>query len=638
MSIGPLLSGRIPVSLFSDQTRGYIQQSSSAMLKLQAQIGSQQKFQLFSDAPSAALRTLELQKLLERKTQSSANVKTSTSLLSASESSLSSIADALNSAKGLTVAGIGNSVSPAEREALAIEANSLIRQVLTTGNTQFRDRFLFGGQSSSQAAPYTMLADGSVRYGGDRESIQSLIDLSTMLDNNITGQAAIGGLSTPLTNDLDPALTMSTRIADLNGGRGLSLGPLVVQLDDGVNNIAATVDLTGASTVQDIKTRLEAAFAGGPITLTVDIDPVSRNQLRLTPASGTVEVLDVAGGLTATNLGLATGPVATISGSDLDPAMSLSTPLSALNNGAGVSLTGGLRIVNGQKVSTVDLTGATKVEDILNKVRLADPDLDVGLNADRTGIAIGTRISGVDFSIGENGGTTATSLGVRTFTGETLLSSLDRGRGVPVEGSLDLEIFRRDGSTTTVDLAGAKTVQDVLDLINTADPGNLVASLVTTGNGIQLTDNSGTGALRIEANLLSSPLGIAGTGAGPGTALVGTDPNPQSAKGSLDVLIRLEKALRSGDNREIERLSGMIETELNSLNQTRGEVGTRLRILDDTQNRLDDELVTIQTNLSDEFDVDYADVITQLSARQFALEALYQITAQTMQMSIVNYL
>ena len=91
-------------------------------------------------------------------------------------------------------------------------------------------------------------------------------------------------------------------------------------------------------------------------------------------------------------------------------------------------------------------------------------------------------MSGVNFSIGENGGTTATDLGIRTMTGSTLLSSLNLGQGVPVardrqqRKSADARNHDhlRDGSLGRTSIsAGATTVQDVLNDINAVQPGVL---------------------------------------------------------------------------------------------------------------------------------------------------------------------
>ncbi len=171
---------------------------------------------------------------------------------------------------------------------------------------------------------------------------------------------------------------------------------------------------------------IENAFPPG--TLSVGISSTSpQDSLQITPSSGTVSISDINGGQTAADLGIASAASASITGSNVNPQLTLETPLSALNGGAGVDTTDGLIINDGSTQTTVNISQDTTVQDLLNTLTSADPNLDVGINAAGNGLAISTRLSGVNFSIGENGGTTATDLGIRTMTGSTLLSSLNLG-------------------------------------------------------------------------------------------------------------------------------------------------------------------------------------------------------------------
>jgi flagellar hook-associated protein 3 FlgL len=263
------------------------------------------------------------------------------------------------------------------------------------------------------------------------------------------------------------------------------------------------------------------------------------------------------------------------------------------------------------------------------------------MNDSNSGIVVASRTSGANFSIGENGGTAATSLGLRTFSAATSLSDLNLGTGAPV-GGYKLEITRRDGSNASVDLSTASTVQDVLDAVNAVDPGVLVASLNATGNGITLLDNDGTstGPLTVATNPLSTALGVAGseTGSDPTVPLAGSDPNPQEAPGVFNLLLRLETALRTGDDVELNRLAPKIDTELDRFDEVRADVGTRLQTLEQADNRLKDRAVTLQESLSNVFDADIAEVLSQVAYRQARLEATLRVSAQTMGLNLINYL
>lgn len=90
----------------------------------------------------------------------------------------------------------------------------------------------------------------------------------------------------------------------------------------------------------------------------------------------------------------------------------------------------GLQIVNDNTTFVVDFSECVSMGDLLNELNDPAAGLYATINSSLTGIDIRTRISGADFMIGENGGSTAGQLGVRTVTGDTLLSALDFNRGV----------------------------------------------------------------------------------------------------------------------------------------------------------------------------------------------------------------
>ena len=267
-------------------------------------------------------------------------------------------------------------------------------------------------------------------------------------------------------------------------------------------------------------------------------------------------------------------------------------------------------------------------------------DLDVDLNDSGNGIRVSSRLSGAEFSIGENNGGNATALGLRTLTGETKLADLHLGRGLASDNGDEIEITRRDGSTASIDISTATTIQEVLDLVNAVDPGNLVASLNAVGNGISLADNSGTGPLSVAGNTLTTSLGIAGTesGSDPSVALTGEDINPQESQGIISILSSLQSALRNGDDRELERLNGLLDLEANRSLGIRGEIGTRLQTLEHVENSLLDEEVVLKESLSEEFDADLAEVLSNFLAQEQALQATYQVAGQSFQLSLLSFI
>lgn len=639
MALGPILPGRLPGTLLARRLQSNLQQAQRLLTHLQEQATTGQKFFIPSESPAAAVRTITLQKALERNAQFQSNVVTDRSFLNATEQALSRVGDALNHAAGLALAGIGDSTTDQEKVALAAEAQALLRDVFNVANTKFRGRYLFGG-SQSQQLPFED-SNGLIRYVGDTHSINSFVDLHLLMANNVDGNTAFGAITPAAGSDVDPALTLQTQLADLYGGLGVDLGPISVTLDNGGVPQTATVDLTGAETIGDIQTRLEDAFSGGPLTLTVAINATS-NGLQLTPSAGTVAVADIAGARVARDLGIASTAAAQIDGGDLNPALTLQTQLADFNGGTGIGPTAGngLLITSGKQTVAVDISAAVTVEDLFNTLRAANLDLELGISESGDALSIASRLSGGTFAIGENNGTNAAGLGIRTFGASTPLSQLNFGNGVPVDAGTPLSITRRDGTTVDVNLAGTTTVQSVLDAINAVDPGNLVASINTVGNGISLTDNSGAGPLTVAGNPIGEALGLNGTEAGPDNTvpLVGSDVNQSEAPGVLGILANLHQALADGNDQELERLSAAINSEISRISEVRGEVGTRLQTIDRVEGRLLDSELRINEDLSLEFDADLAEVITQVASRQQAYEATLKITASSFQLTLLNFL
>lgn len=641
MGLGPILPGRIPNGLSINRLSNGIEASKLDLQRVQDQITTGQKYLVPSESPASALRTIILQKTLERKQQFLSNVQTDRSLVNATEDALGSVTDSINTAKSLLLQGLTTNSTSAEREGLANEVASLITSIKTAGNTEFRGRYLFGGSRTDQP-PFEQIGSGQVLYRGDTQSVESFLDFSQTIINNVDGVTAFNPLATVSGSDLNVGLSLNTRISDLYGGRGTELGTINIAVDDGSTLVGQTIDLSGSETIGDLKTRIENAFASSSANVIVDIDPSAPSGLRITPSAGTVTVTDLSGSRVAAHLGIASSAVAQVNGSDLDPQLTLRSRLSDLNAGTGIGATvgNGLVIVNGDQSRTIDISGAQTVEDLFNSLQLAGLNVATGINEAGNGLAISSRVSGANFSIGENNGSNATLLGIRTFQATTQLQDLNFGGGLDSASFQKLQITRRDGSQVDVDLSAARSVQDVLDTINAIDPGNLTASLATFGNGFSLVDTSGTGPLSITDNPLAQSLGLVGTESGTDSSvpLVGKDVNQQQSKGLLSVLGQLEKALRSGNLQSLGRLDAQLETEADRFFMVRGLIGTRQRALDDAESRIGNENITLNDSLSTEFDVDITKAYTEFTARQQTLQATYQAASQTLRLNLLAFL
>jgi flagellar hook-associated protein 3 FlgL len=328
-----------------------------------------------------------------------------------------------------------------------------------------------------------------------------------------------------------------------------------------------------------------------------------------------------------------------------------------LAGGAGIDIASGLRITNsGIGTVTIDLSAAQTVEDILNAVNNAEIGVRAEINDAGTGINVFNQLSGSEMSIGENGGTTASDLGIRSMTGTTLLSDLNGGAGIHPEAPttaipspVDIQITDRLGNSYNVSFDGAETVQDVIDRINTATGGTVVASLATVGNGLVLTDTTGgagdMSVLRVNNNgyFITEELGWGENGTTfSGNTITGTDVNPVKADGLFSHLRSLYDALNSGDtqaaDKAITAICPLIEQDLQTLSTVHGQVAGTMKGIEERKTRIEDNTLAIKTLRSDLQDIDFTEAITRYQNLYTALQGNLMTGSKLTNTSLLDFL
>jgi len=128
---------------------------------LQTQISTGKKLQDPSDDPVAYQQLQLLTRQTADDTTYQANISTAQSLLSQSDSTLSSVVSQIQRAQELAVQANSDTVSDDQRQAIATELRSIVGTLAGLANaTNAQGKPLFGG--SQGTAPVTQNADGSV--------------------------------------------------------------------------------------------------------------------------------------------------------------------------------------------------------------------------------------------------------------------------------------------------------------------------------------------------------------------------------------------------------------------------------------------------------------------------------------------
>lgn len=579
------------------------------------------------------------------------------------------------------------------------------------------------------------------------------------------------------------------------GSAGIDFNDVVINITDGgaigdtasvsydslTKNLSIAVDSTGATTVQTVineinnegtfsavhDNSLEASYVPAANIAAGDIGSVQGNTGNSGGEAKTLYIRIDPGASTANQVVSAINAEGTFSAT-VDPndstsaveagtgKVSLTATAATTSGGSGTTLdlNSGLRIVNGGDTYNISFENAETVEDVLNTLNNAGAGLHAEINSGGDGINIRSLLSGNDFQIGENGGTTASQLGVRTYGTATKLSDFNYGVGVPTQPGFqlpttvgtDFTITSRDGQTfdidlstatslsevvtqintvtggdvtaqlsppgnilelvdntvpgTTdfsitqatgslaaqylglvpngdtsastsgpaitgddnryidfsitsasgeefgIDLSGAETVGDVIDAINAITTSNITARLTSTGNGIELVDNTvGSGSLTVtqaEESQAAELLGFVRSGSSVASSSTGSltseDHNFLENKSVFNTLIRLRDALVNEDLNGVERALADINVDIDRVTFARAQIGATQQGLELSQLNLEDEDVRLRAALSEEMDVDLVEAISELTSRQIAMQASLQVTGNILQLSLLDFI
>jgi flagellar hook-associated protein 3 FlgL len=636
MAIVPTNLARVSNLLRTSVAVSSMTRTQRMLLDVQNQLTTGQRLNTPSDDPGDSAVVLQLQKTLEQRSGYLDNIASAKNTLSSVDTSLDGLTGILRQAQQIASANVGSDVTADARASAAAIIDNIFSQAMTYGNSQFNGTYLFGGDRSN-TAPFEASPTGGVKFVGSNDVLQNTFDDNTVLPFMVSAEDVFGSLSDQRvgSGDLSPALTTTTRLADLAGTTGEGVAKGIITIANG--SATANVDLSGADTIADVIAQINAVSATTDVTASIAPDG---NSLLLTPGSGSVAVTEVGGGTTARDLGILqpTG-VAPLDGVDVQPKVTPLTPLADLLNGAGLD-PAGFVITNGTTSATITPAGLTTVEDLLNRINSSPVNVKATINTNGTGLDIVNPVQGTDMTIGENGGTTATQFGLRTMSGGTTTTEINGGVGMRTQPGADITITRQDGTSFSVDLDGLPLINDVINAINAA-AGTTMASFTAVGNGIELTDGTtGTGTFRVETANFSSAgvdLGLVGQPSVAGV-ITGKDVNPVSSDGVYSSLGDLRDALRGNDQQAITRAATALEKDLARVSRVRGIVGARVQELEGREERITDENVSTQALLSRLKDVDYTAAITKFSTLQTSLQATLQTTAQVTNLSLLDFL
>ena len=632
MALSPVHFARFSQNMRAHSLLTALRLNQRALFATQDQLATGLRFEQPSADPVGAARVINLDRRLGWIDRVKANLGQVNATLNETDSAMQDALTLLTDVQGHIVQATGDTLSADERLALVPVIDAMLAQLVAIGNRKYLNTHLFAGHGTT--APFA-LEQGGVVYSGDDNARRTLVDTDQTEDSfTIPGFEFFGAGATVVRGnvELGPAVTSDTRIVDLvwRGG-DVQLGRLRVTTPSG----DIEIDLRGAATVGDVVDMLNATL---PASVRASSGPAG---IALIAVNGgfNVEIAEVGGGQMAADLGLLTGGLA----DRMQPVRAKLTPrtrLPDLNGGAGFNLLGGMVIRNGDRTATLQLDDAQTVEELLNRINESDVGVWARIAADGQRLELISRISGVDLAIEENGGPAAGNLGLRTFHAGTRLSELNGGRGVETVSGGDIRFTTASGATFDVGLAGATTVQDVLNRIKTGTGGAVLATLAAVGNGLVLVDRTpGMGAFSVTA-LNDSPalrdFGLDGTPVG--RVLTGRDVHTLRVDGPFTALLELREALAQDDRDGLVVAGQRFDRVLKQMQVVQGRMASRAKSMSDRLTRVEAESDATKALISDVRDVDFSEAAVRFQQLQTALQANLTVAGRIMNLSLLDYL
>ena len=200
-----------------------LQANMSRMAKLQEQVSTSTAITRPSDNPAGTADALKVRSEIRANTQYSSNISDAKQWLATIDNALGNTTDVLTRVKDLALRGASAGLSPANKDAIAVELDSLKQDLLRQANTTYNGRSVFAGNSDAAGAFSVNGASGGYTYNGSSTGVIRRIDGGSPVRVDADGAAVFGtgagsvfALVDSLAADLRSGTDISSRLGDID--------------------------------------------------------------------------------------------------------------------------------------------------------------------------------------------------------------------------------------------------------------------------------------------------------------------------------------------------------------------------------------------------------------------------------------
>ena len=268
-----------------------LQGSLTRVQRLQEQLSSGKQVQRASDDPAGALQSLQDRSAMRRHSQYSRNADDGLGWLNAADGALQGVLSNVSRARDLVLQGGNGSLAQSDRNAIASEVDAIRDGLVQMANTEYLDRPIFGGTSTSTTA--FVQVGATVTYQGNTQPVQRTAapgvqvpvssdgisvfgaDGSNLFDalGRISADLRAGNVTSLLSTDLGALDARRTQIQDALSSIGARSNRLETlksladaTKDDLTSRLASVEDIDLPKTIMDLQlqqTAYQAALSAG---------------------------------------------------------------------------------------------------------------------------------------------------------------------------------------------------------------------------------------------------------------------------------------------------------------------------------------------------------------------------------------
>lgn len=228
---------RVTQSLMSQRSLDSLQLGLGRLSKIQEQLSTGRILNRPSDSPADTTSAMRIRASLADQQQYARNAQDGLGWLGQVDNTLSGMSDQLRRARDLALQGAnGGAMGPAARAALATEVDQIREGLLSSANSSYLGRPVFGGVTAGAIA-----YDATGTYVGTPGQVVRVVGDGVLVDVQLAGPDAFGPAGASVFEQLD-ALAVALRAGDEAG------------IQTGIGDLSASMDRV-TSALADVGTR-----------------------------------------------------------------------------------------------------------------------------------------------------------------------------------------------------------------------------------------------------------------------------------------------------------------------------------------------------------------------------------------------